>query len=200
MSLAERINLPEVQPSVPRRGNRFTRFMGQLAMAAAGWSFEGNFPNEPKFIISVVPHTSNVDFPIGLFVVFNTGLRTDFLGKESLFWEPLGTLLRWLGGVPIKRGASGGVVEQAVNQFKERDQFVLVITPEGTRGKADRWKTGFYHMAQEAGVPIVPAGFDYGTKTIKFGPPLMTSGDMEADFATLREFYAGIQARFPENA
>ncbi len=200
MMFAEKINMPEVPPSVPRRGNRFTRFMGRMSMAAAGWSYEGGFPDEPKFIISVVPHTSNVDFPVGLFVLFTMGLRTDFLGKKSLFWEPLGAVMRWLGGVPIERGASGGVVGQAVKQFKERDQFVLVITPEGTRGKAGRWKTGFYHMADEAGVPVVPVGFDYGTKTIKIGPPLMTSGDMEADFAILRGFYVGIQARYPENA
>lgn len=199
-SLAERINLPEVGPSVPRRGNRFTRFFGRFFMAASGWSYDGKFPDEPKFIIAVVPHTSNVDFPVGLHVLFTMGLRLEFMGKKDLFWEPSGTILRWLGGVPIDRNASGGSVGQAVEQFNQRDQFVLVITPEGTRAKAERWKTGFYHIANEAGVPIVPAGFDYGTKTIKIGPPLWPSGDMEADFAILREFYADIQARYPEQA
>jgi 1-acyl-sn-glycerol-3-phosphate acyltransferase len=200
MGLAERINLPEVPPSVPRRGNRFSRFMGRLSTAASGWSFEGNFPDESKYIIAIVPHTSNVDFPVGLLAVLSMGLRLDFMGKESLFWEPFGTFLRWFGGVPIDRSAGGGAVAQAIKQFKERDEFVLAITPEGTRGKVRKWKTGFYYIANKAGVPILPAGFDYATKTIKIGPPLMPSGDMEADFVKLGEFYADVQARYPENA
>ena len=200
MSIAERINLPDPPPSVPRRGNRFTCFMGRLSTAAAGWSFEGNLPNESKYIIAIVPHTSNVDFPVGLLAVLSMGLRLDFMGKESLFWEPSGTFLRWLGGVPIDRSAGGGAVAQAIKQFKERDEFVLAITPEGTRGKVLKWKTGFYYIANKAGVPIVPVGFDYGSKTIKIGQALMPSGDMEADLAQLREFFADIQGRHPEHA
>ena len=189
MGLAERINLPEVPSKVPRRGNRLSRSIGRLSMAASGWTFEGNWPDEPKYIVAIVPHTSNADFPVGVNVLLSMGLRLDFMGKESLFWEPFGTFLRWLGGVPIDRGATGGAVGSAIEQFKERDQFILVITPEGTRRKVDRWKTGFYHIAYGAGVPIVPAGFDYATKTVKIGPPLMPSGDMEADFATSWESF-----------
>lgn len=200
MSLAERINLPVLAPAVPQRGNRLSRFAGRLSMAASGWSYEGNFPNEPKFIIAIVPHTSNMDFPVGLNVLLSMGLRLEFLGKKSLFWEPQGTVLRWFGGVPVDRNAAGGVVGHAIEEFNKRDQFVLVITPEGTRQKVEKWKTGFYRIAYGAGVPIVPAGFDYGTKTVKIGPPLMPSGDMEADFVKLREFYADIQAKHPENA
>jgi 1-acyl-sn-glycerol-3-phosphate acyltransferase len=200
MSLAEQINLPEVAPSIPRRGNRLSRFIGRFSMAASGWSYEGNFPDEPKFIIAVVPHTSNIDFPVGLNVLLSMGLRLEFMGKKSLFWEPQGTILRWLGGVSIDRDAAGGTVGSAIEQFNQRDKFVLVITPEGTRGKVDTWKTGFYRIADGAGIPIVPAGFDYSTKTIKIGPPLLPSGDMEADFAKLREFYADIVARYPDKA
>jgi 1-acyl-sn-glycerol-3-phosphate acyltransferase len=200
MNLAERIKLPEVAPSIPRRGNRFSRFVGRLSMAASGWKYDGNFPDEPKFIIAIVPHTSNIDFPVGLNVLLSMGLRLEFMGKKSLFWEPQGTILRWLGGVPIDRDAAGGSVGSAIEQFKQRDKFVLVITPEGTRGKVTKWKTGFYRIAEGAGIPIVPAGFDYRTKTIKIGPPLMPSGDMEADFALLRDFYTDIEARYPENA
>lgn len=200
MGLAERVNLPEPPLSVPRRGNRLTRFFGCLTTALSGWSYEGNFPDEPKYVIAIVPHTSNEDFLVGLNPLWAMGLRLDFLGKKSLFWEPFGTFLRWLGGVPIDRNAGGSVVGQAVEEFKKREQFVLVITPEGTRSKVDRWKSGFYHIALQADVPIVPMGFDYGTKTVKIGPPLWPSGDMEADFAKLSEFYAGIQGKHPENA
>jgi 1-acyl-sn-glycerol-3-phosphate acyltransferase len=197
MGLAERINLPELPPAVPTRGNHFTRYLGQFASAASGWSYEGNFPDEPKYVIAIVPHTSNVDFLVGLLPLFSWGLRLDFMGKESLFWEPFGTFLRWLGGVPINRSSSGGMVAQAIKAFNERDEFVLVITPEGTRTKVERWKTGFYHIANQAGVPIVPVGFDYATKTVKIGPPLTPTGDMESDFAELRAFFANVQARHP---
>jgi 1-acyl-sn-glycerol-3-phosphate acyltransferase len=200
MGLAERLNLQEPPPSVPRRGNRFTRLLGRLSSTVSGWSFAGNFPDEPKYVIIVVPHTSNIDFLVGLNILFAAGLRLDFLGKESLFWEPMGTFLRWLGGVPIDRNAAGGVVGQAVEQFSERDQFVLVITPEATRSKVDRWKTGFYRIASEAGVPIVPVGFDYGMKTIKIGEALWPTGNMDADFAKLGEFFSGVKGRHPENA
>lgn len=200
MSLVERINLPEVAPSVPRRGNRLSRYLGRLSMAASGWRYEGNFPDEPKFIIAIVPHTSNMDFPIGLNVLMSMGLRLEFIGKKSLFWEPQGTILRWFGGVPVDRNAAGGVVGSAIEEFNKREQFVLVITPEGTRSKVEKWKTGFYRIAYGAGVPIVPAGFDYATKTVKIGPPLVPSGDMEADFAKLREFYAGIEGKYPDKA
>lgn len=200
MGLAERINLPELPPSVPRRGNWLFHFIGRFSMAASGWSIEGNFPDEPKYIIAVVPHTSNTDFLVGLNLLLAMGLRLDFMGKSTLFWEPLGTVLRWLGGVPIDRSAAGGTVGSAIEQFQERDQFVLVITPEGTRSKVEKWKTGFYRIAYGAGVPIVPAGFDYGTRTIKIGAPLMPSGDMEADFDQLQEFFAGIEGKYPQNA
>ena len=108
--------------------------------------------------------------------------------------------MRWLGGIPIDRDAAGGTVGQAVQEFQDNEQFVLVITPEGTRSKVERWKTGFYRIAEAAEVPVVPVGFDYGTKTIKIGPALWPSGDMEADFAVLHEFFAGVQAKNPEFA
>ncbi|MFN2138071.1 MAG: lysophospholipid acyltransferase family protein [Candidatus Promineifilaceae bacterium] len=193
-------NIPEPPPAIPQRGNSFSRFIGRSMMSASGWTIEGNFPNEPKYIIAIVPHTSNMDFLVGLNVLLSMGLRLEFMGKESLFWEPQGTLLRWLGGVPVNRDAPGGTVRQIVKQFEESEQFVLVITPEGTRRKVEKWKTGFYRIAEKAGVPIVPTGFDYLSKTIKIGPPLWPSGDMEADFAALRAFYAGITARFPDKA
>jgi 1-acyl-sn-glycerol-3-phosphate acyltransferase len=169
-------------------------------MAASGWKIEGNFPNEPKYVMAVIPHTSNYDFLVGVQPLLAMGLRLKFLGKSSLFWEPQGTILRWLGGVPVDRGSGGGIAGEAVRQFEANDQFVLVITPEGTRRKVNRWRTGFYRIARDAGVPIVPVAFDYGTKTIKIGPPLTPSGDMKADYVELGKFFAGVEAKNPEFA
>lgn len=200
MGLAEKANLPQLPPSVPHRGNRLSHFIGRFSMAASGWKVEGNFPDEPKYVMAIIPHTSNIDFLVGLQAHLALGLRLEFLGKSSLFWEPQGTVMRWLGGVPVDRKTSGGIAGEAVRQFTANDQFVLVITPEGTRGKVTRWRTGFYRIARDAGVPIVPVAFDYGTRTIKIGQPVTPSGDMKADYIELGKFFAGVEAKIPENA
>jgi len=199
MSLKERINLIKVPDAVPQRGNRVTRFLGQAYMALTGWRLEGEVPDLPKFVLIVAPHTSNADFLVGMGPLFALGLRLSFMAKQSLFWEPFGTYLRWVGGVSVDRKAPGGSVREALNQFEERDKFVLVITPEGTRVKVKRWKTGFYRIARTANVPIVPITFDYGSKEFRFGSPLMPTGDMKEDIKTLQEFYSDIQAKYPEN-
>jgi 1-acyl-sn-glycerol-3-phosphate acyltransferase len=199
IGLKERINLIEVPEAVPQRGNRFTRFLGQLYTALISWRYAGEIPDLPKFVLILAPHTSNVDFAVGLAPLFALGLRLSFMAKSSLFWEPFGTYLRWLGGTPIKRKASGGYVDQAINQFQQHDQFVLLITPEGTRTKVDRWRTGFYHIAHGAGVPLLPVTFDYGFREFRFGKPLMPTGDMEADIKTLQAFFHAGQARKPDN-
>ena len=120
------------------------------------------------------------------------------MAKKQLFWEPFGTYLRWLGGVPIDRTAPGGSVQEAVNQFHSRDRFLLVITPEGTRTKVERWRTGFYIIAKKAGVPILPLVFDYGKREVRFEKLLMPSGDMEKDFKILQSYYNRSQARNPD--
>lgn len=199
MGLKTKINLMEVPDNVPQRGNRITRFLGQAFMALIGWRMAGVLPDLPKFVLIVAPHTSNLDFPVGLAPLFALGLRLSFMAKKPLFWEPFGTYLRWLGGVPIDRDALGGTVQEAVNQFEMREKFILVITPEGTRTKVKRWKTGFYIIAQKAGVPIVPITFDYGHHEFRFGPPLVPTGDIEEDIKILQSFYNSSQARNPDS-
>ena len=199
MGLKTRINLIEVPDAVPQRGSRFSLFMGQAYMAFIGWRLAGEVPNLPKFVLIVAPHTSNLDFPVGLAPLFALGLRLSFMAKKPLFWEPFGTYLRWLGGVPIDRDASGGSVQEAVNQFEMREKFILAITPEGTRQKVKRWKSGFYIIAHKAGVPIVPLTFDYGRREFRFGAPLMPTGDMEEEIKILQRFYDRSQARNPDS-
>ncbi len=199
MGLKRRINLIEVPDAVPQRGNRVSLFLGQAYMALIGWRLAGELPNLPKFVLIVAPHTSNMDFFVGMAPLFALGLRLSFMAKKPLFWEPFGTYLRWLGGVPIDRHASGGSVQEAVKQFNLREKFILVITPEGTRTKVERWKTGFYIIAQKAGVPIVPLTFDYGHHEFHFGPLLMPTGDMKKDIEILQSFYDRSQARNPDS-
>ncbi len=160
-----------------------------------GWRFAGGIPNVSKAVVIVAPHTSNWDFLLGIAGVFAVGVRFSFLGKHTLFRGISGVFMRWLGGIPVDRRASSGVVDQTVDLFNNRDWLLLGLSPEGTRSRVDRWRTGFYHIANGAGVPIVPVSFDYSTRVIHFGQALMPSGDMGNDLAALKVFFVGVTGR-----
>jgi 1-acyl-sn-glycerol-3-phosphate acyltransferase len=147
----------------------------------------------------VAPHTSNWDFVVGLATLLALGLRGRFLAKDTLFRPPLGTFLRWMGGLPVDRATPDGVVEQAVSSLREGEPFVLALAPEGTRKRVERWKTGFYRIALGAGVPIWPVSLDYRTRTLRLHPALEPTGDMQADLAWLQSLYEPAMARYPEH-
>ena len=193
------MHVPPLGPLVPARGNAVSRAIGRAYMSLGGWKFEGAMPNEPKFVVIVVPHTSNWDFTLGTAALFALGFRVSFLGKHTLFKWPLGIFMRWLGGIPVERSVSRDRVTETVGAFKASDKLILAVAPEGTRKLVTQWKTGFYHVALGANVPIVPVAFDYGRKTVRIGPAFRPTGDREADFAELKSFYRGVVARRPEN-
>jgi 1-acyl-sn-glycerol-3-phosphate acyltransferase len=174
--------------------------LAKLAFRLAGWRTEGALPESRRFVLIAAPHTSNWDAVIMLLAARIYELPLAWFVKDSWFRFPLGPLMRGLGGVPIDRSASHGVVEQAVAQLQESERLALAVPPEGTRGRSPHWKTGFYHIARGAGVPIVLGYLDYGRKVAGLGPAFVPTGDLEADFAVFREFYAKVQARFPEKA
>ena len=180
--------------------NKFTYFLGKTVYKLIGWRIEGNMPADlRKAVVIVAPHTSNWDFPVGLFASFYLNLSGYWVGKHTLFRWPMGILMRRLGGVPINRSASKNFVKQIAEYFKKYDDFRLIIAPEGTRKKAERWKTGFYHIAREASVPIVCAYIDFKRKVSGIGPIIQPTGDIQKDFELIREFYATIGAKIPEN-
>jgi 1-acyl-sn-glycerol-3-phosphate acyltransferase len=131
----------------------------------------------------------------GLLIKVAIGADVHFMAKQELFRWPLGGLLRRLGGMAIDRGAAKGVVEQMIDQFHQREKLWLGIAPEGTRKPVKRWKSGFWHIAHDADVPIFPVAFHYPDKTIQLGPLVETTGDMDADVAVLRAFYAPFKGR-----
>lgn len=191
--------IPPLGPLVPARGNVISRSIGRATMSLVRWKFEGAVPNQRKFVIIVVPHTSNWDFTLGVAALFSLGFRVSFLGKHTLFKWPLGVFVRWLGGIPVERSVSRDRVTEAVAAFNAADQLILVVAPEGTRKRVTEWKTGFYHVAHGANVPIVPVAFDYGKKVVRIGPPFWTTGDRDRDMVQLRDFYRGVVAKRPEN-
>jgi 1-acyl-sn-glycerol-3-phosphate acyltransferase len=180
---------------MPKLGDGWQRRACRAMLRMAGWSLAGEFPDTSKLVLIAAPHSSWWDGIWGLLIKEAIGADVHFMGKQELFGWPLGNLLRRLGGMPIDRGAAKGVVEQMADQFRQRDAFWLGIAPEGTRKPVKRWKSGFWHIAHDAGVPIFPVAFHYPDKTIQLGPLFDASDDMDADMRRLREWYAPFKGK-----
>ena len=189
--------IPPVGENIHRRGNAFTTAVASLCMLLTGWRFEGQLPNLRQFVLIVAPHTSNWDFPTGVMAMFALGIRGTFLGKDTLFNPPFGFIFRWLGGIPVDRFSKNNVVEQTIEYFRTRDQMILAISPEGTRKRIDRWRTGFYWVAVGAKVPIVPVAFDFPRKRYIIHEPQVMTGDPAVDIPHLRSFFSAGQAYRP---
>lgn len=167
-------------------------------LSALGWRLEGRWPDLRRMVVVLAPHTSNWDFFLAICVVVALGVRAHWIGKHTLFRWPFGRLMRYLGGTPIVRDASIGRVAQIVEQIKRSDEFILGVAPEGTRRRAPRWKSGFYHVAVGAGVPILLAYLDYSQRVVGLGPVFHPTGDERSDLASIRSFYDKRWARFPD--
>jgi Acyltransferase len=186
--------------SAPRTGSILTRALGRSILALAGWRIQGTVPAAPRAIAVVAPHTSNWDFAIGYSVKLALGLNANWLGKHTLFRGLLGRIAYALGGLPVDRTAPTGLVAQIVQRFREQPNLYIGIAPEGTRRKTDHWKTGFYYMARDAGVPIWPVALDWGTRTVRLGEPLMPTDDDQADLEILLRFFRRVKGRHPAQA
>lgn len=187
-----------VGESVPRRGNRITRGLAILFLAAIGWRISGELPNLHKFIIVGAPHTSNWDFILVIATATALGVRISWMAKHSLFRGPLGPIFRWMGGVSVDRRATHGVVGENVQAFQQLENLILCLTPEGTRQQVHEWKSGFYQIATRAEVPILLAAFDYGNKVMALGPVIAPTGNYEMDLARIKTHYAPVRPRHPQ--
>lgn len=194
------VKIPTPDDTIPKRGNFLTKAIARFWLFVFGWRFEGDLPNVAKAVVIAAPHTSNWDFLLGMAVIFAVGVDIKWLGKHTFVRGPLSGILRWLGGIPVDRSVPQGMVGQTIAEFARRDKLLLGLAPEGTRKKVDRWKMGFYHIAQGAGVPILPVYFDYGRKVVGFSPLVIPSGDGAADMAKIGSVYEGVIGRNPEQA
>lgn len=186
---------PTLPPGMPQFPVRAYRRVFRAWVRLSGWRLEGDLPDASKLVLIVAPHSSWWDGFFGLLFKVALGADVAFMAKRELFRWPLGGLLRRLGGVPIERRAAGDVVEQMVERFNARQRLWLCIEPEGTRKAVKKWKSGFWHIARHAGVPILPGYFDYPRKVIGLGPLFQPTADREADIAALRAFYAPFEGK-----
>ena len=163
-----------------------------------GWRAEGEKPSFRKYVLIAAPHTSNWDFVYTLLVSFILNIKIQMMGKKELVRPPFGPIVRWLGVIPIDRSKSNNTVANIVRAFDANDDLVIVVPPSGTRKRVTYWKSGFYHIAKGASVPIVMGYIDYRRKAGGLGPTIIPTGDIEADMVQIRSFYSGVTGKYPE--
>lgn len=165
------------------------------------WKVVGEFPaNEKKYIIIGAPHTSNYDFIIGLIIKLTNKDTINFIGKKSLFKFPYGWFFKSLGGVPVDRKKNEKLVDAITDIFNSKKQFIFAVSPEGTRSKVNEWKTGFYYIAKQANVPIVPLTFDFKNRQTVVFPAFYTTENQKEDFIYLKSLYKGVEGKIKENS
>ncbi len=178
---------PDLGARVSRRGNRFTQWFGRTVFRAMGWRLIGQFPDRPKLIVAVAPHSSNIDFVLAAAVIWGYRLNARFLAKHTLFRFPLGSIIRLFGGIPVDRRSAQGLVGQMTEQFDASEGLILGITPEGTRSRVREWRKGFAQIAAAAQVPVVPTIVNYTTREVRFA-------DVIDDVADPEQILARVQA------
>ncbi len=175
------------------------QWIGKAFLRVAGWKTDGERPAQDRYVIIAAPHTSNWDLPFMLAMAFVYDIPVKWMGKHTMFEAPFGPFFEWLGGIPIVRHRPGGVVGQMIEHFENNESLVLMVPAEGTRSHVDYWKSGFYHIARSADVPVILSFLDFGKKVGGIGPAIDITGDFRADMDKIREFYGGKEGFRPEN-
>jgi len=179
------------------RNSWLAQTLGRLVLKITGWKVSGELPIEPRSVIIAAPHTSNWDFVFLIAATSALGVRIHWLGKDSLFNHPLGFIMHWLGGIPVNRSKRTRLVSQIAARFQTQASLHLVIPPAGTRARTDRWRSGFYHIAQSAKVPVIFGFLDYPKKLAGISKAMPLSGRLQEDMDRIRVFYATKWVSFP---
>ena len=177
------------------------RAISRLILKIMGWKITGDFNHGLKKTVTIVlPHTSNWDFPLGMLTQWSTRQKIGFVIKQSWIKTPvIGFLLKKMGATAIDRSKNNNLVDGLVKTYNEEDELNICFTPEGTRKKVTRLRTGFYHVAKKAGIPILMVKFDYANKIIEWREPFYPTNDQEHDFEVIEAYFKGVAGKFPEN-
>jgi 1-acyl-sn-glycerol-3-phosphate acyltransferase len=174
------------------------RFLARTLFYVTGWKPDGVRPEAKKYVLIAAPHTTNWDFIYLIAFAAFFEIEISWMGKHTLFRWPFGFLARALGGIPVRRNRSEKMVTAMARTFDEHEELGLVVPAEGTRSYVEYWKSGFYHIATTANVPIVMSYLDYTRKIGGFGPAFFPSGNLRQDMDAVRAFYQGRQGKHPE--
>lgn len=188
------VSLPS---NAPMMGIGWLKALGRFGLGMLGWRLTGEVPDRPRVLFVVAPHTSNWDWVIGMFALLGVGFKINYLAKHSLFFWPLGKIIRATGGEPVVRSDAGDVVDQLVRQFESHEVLYYGLAPEGTRSKVERWKTGFLRVAQRTEVSLVLVSFDYEKKEIHIGPEYQPVGEIDQDIQSVMQYFSQFQGRNP---
>lgn len=192
------ILLPTLPSNVPQRGTPHSQRLFALALRLSGWRVTGDIPNIPKAIVIGAPHTSNYDEWLVLMTAFGLGLNLKVFAKHTVYRPPFRHVLSWLGVIPVHRQQAQGLTQSTIDAFAGHEQLWVGLSPEGTRTQASEWKSGFYHIATSAQVPIVLVGLDYAAREVRFLSTLTPSGNYTQDLALIQSYYAGITPAHPK--
>lgn len=163
-----------------------------------GWSVRIEVPDYPKAVICVAPHTSNWDFILGELAITSAGRRAGFLMKNTWFFWPLGSILRAIGGIAVDQKKSSSLTTQLIDRFNSAERLTIAITPEGTRSRTTRWRTGFLRVAYEANVPLCLASIDFPSKTIELVHTYKPTGDIDHDLRQIKNYYKPYTGKYPD--
>ena len=178
--------------------NTLMRWISRLILGALGWRIEGRPPTVSKYVLIAAPHTSNWDFPLTLMVCFSLEIKVYWMGKASLFPPVMGSVMRWLGGIAVDRSRQGNLVQSTIDAFNQSAELIIIVPPEGTRAKVTQWKTGFYYIAQGAGLPIALGYMDYAKKIAGVETLFHPTGNIENDLPKIQAFYSDISGKNPK--
>jgi len=181
--------VPQLPALAPHRAYGLLGSVARGWLRLNGWRVMGEFPNVPRCVAAVAPHSSNLDFVHGIALVFSAGLRVSFIAKHTLFGGVLGPFMRWVGGMPVDRTRPNGLIEAMTEVFSRPEAVWLAITPEGTRTRVKRFKSGFYRIALSAGVPILPAVFNYRERALILLPLVIPQPDVERGVAEMEALF-----------
>lgn len=179
------------------RCSTFAHNFGRFIFFVSGWRVEGEVPMHRSMLVIAAPHTTNWDAVFLLGAAYSLHLRINWLAKNSLFVPVLGRAIRFFGGIPVERSRSTNLVQRLAEQIIASDGTALVVPPSGTRARTDYWKSGFYHIAMAANIPVVCGFLDYDKKIAGLGLSFFLTGDMSADMDRIREFYSSVAAKYP---
>ena len=195
-----RISENQIPERLRAHRSKILRKIARFGINISGWRINGKIPDEERIVIIAAPHTSNWDFILAMLAIFGLNIKVRWLGKHSIFKPGFKKFFEWLGGIPVYRDNPSSLIENIVNIVKKERSIVIAMTPEGTRKKVKRWKTGFLRIAKQTHSKILLISIDAPTKSIEIGKIFKPTGNSEEDLAYIQKYYSTFRGRNPQKS